>query len=67
MTFWKRKHQAQREADEALAAKIDADIQLSIAHETRREVSQQADKLRQINQTNHFSEGLTKAFRSKPV
>lgn len=67
MGLWKRKREAEQEAQAALAAKIQADIELSAAHETRREVSQQSEKLRLINQHNHFSEGLQRSFRSKPV
>lgn len=67
MHLWKRKRQAEAEATEALAAKIEADIELSAAHETRREVSEQTSRLREINQQNHFSEGLQRSFRSKPV
>ena len=36
--IWGRRKKAQAEADEALAAKIEADIELAAAHETKREV-----------------------------
>lgn len=65
--IWGRRKKAQAEANEALAAKIEADIQLAAAHETKREVAQHAEKLREINRQNHFSEGLTRSFRGKPA
>ena len=65
--IWGRHKKAQAEADEALAAKIEADIELAAAHETKREVAQHSEKLREINRQNHFSEGLSRSFRSKPV
>lgn len=65
--IWSRRKQAEAEALEAKAAKIQAGIDLSAAHEVRREVSQQSEKLREINRQNHFSEGLTRSFRGKPA
>ena len=61
--FWKRRRHVEEEALEAKAAKIDADIQLSAANQTRRDVEQQTNKLRRINAENHFSEALHKSFR----
>ena len=65
--IWGRRKKAQTEADEALAAKIQADIELAAAHETKREVTQHSEKLREINRQNHFSEGLQRSFRRKPA
>jgi len=65
--IWGRRKRAQAEANEALAAKIEADIELAAAYETKREVAQHSEKLREINRQNHFSEGLSRSFRSKPV
>lgn len=67
MSLWKRRRQVEAEALEAKAAKIEADIELSAAKQTQREVSKQSETLREINRTNHFSEGLTKAFRGRPA
>lgn len=67
MSLWKRRQQVEAEAREAMAAKIEADIELSAVKQTQREVSKQSETLREINRTNHFSEGLTKAFRGRPV
>lgn len=67
MKIWKRRQQVEAEAREAKAAKIEADIELSAAKQTQREVAIQAETLREINRTNHFSEGLTKAFRGRPA
>lgn len=67
MSFWKRHKQAGRDADEALAAKIQADIELKAVKQTRAQVAAQSDKLREINRQNHFSEGLTRSFRGKPA
>lgn len=63
--IWGRRKKAQAEADEALAAKIEADIELAAAHETKRAVAQHSERLREINRQNHFSEGLTRSFRGK--
>lgn len=57
--------QAEREAAEALAAKVQASIDLSVAQQTAREVEKQAEKIHRINRENHFSEGLTKAFHGR--
>lgn len=67
MSIWGRKRKLQDEAREALAAKIQAGVDHAAAEQARREIGEQSRRLREINQTNHFSEGLTKAFRSKPV
>lgn len=67
MSFWKRHKQAKTDADEALAAKIQADIELKAVKQTRAQVAEQSDKLREINKQNHFSEGLSRSFRSKPA
>lgn len=67
MIFWKRHKQAGKDAEEALAAKIEADIELAAVREMQREVAQQSEKLREINRQNHFSEGLTRSFRGKPA
>lgn len=61
----KRKKQAELDAKEALAAKIQADIDLSAAYQTKREVGEQTKRLRQINSENHFSEGLHRSFRGR--
>lgn len=65
--IWGRRKRAQEAADEALAAKIQADIDLSAAHETKREVEKQSERIREINRQNHFSEGLQRSFRGRPV
>ena len=67
MWFRKRKATAQAESHEALAAKIQADIDQKVARDRLAEVSKQAEELIRINQTNHFSEGLTKAFRGRTI
>lgn len=67
MIFWKRRTQAKNDADDALAAKIQADIDLAAVKQTRREVAEQSNKIRAINQQNHFSEGLQRSFRGRPV
>lgn len=63
--FSKCKHRTQAEQDrrEALAAKIQAEVDDKAANETLREVSEQTGQLRTIYARNHFSESLTKAFR----
>ena len=65
--IWGRRKRVQAEANEALAAKIEADIELAAAHETKREVTEHSEKLREINRQNHFSEGLTRSFRGRPA
>lgn len=67
MSFWKRHKQAKADVEEALAAKIQADIELKAVKQTRAQVAEQSDKLREINKQNHFSEGLSRSFRSKPA
>lgn len=63
----KRRRQADREALEALAAKIQAGVELAAAKEVRREVGAQSERIREINAANHFSEGLHRSFRSRPA
>ncbi|ALQ30128.1 hypothetical protein AA310_12175 [Arthrobacter sp. YC-RL1] len=67
MSFWKRHKQAGQDADEALAAKIEADIELAAVRAQQREVAKQSEQLRQINKQNHFSEGLQRSFRGRPA
>lgn len=67
MSFWKRHKQAGQDADEALAAKIEADIELAAVKAQQREVAKQSEQLREINKQNHFSEGLQRSFRGRPV
>lgn len=67
MSFWKRHQQAKADVEEALYAKIEADIELKAVRQTRAQVAEQSEKLREINKQNHFSEGLSRSFRSKPV
>jgi len=67
MSFWKRHKQAKADVEEALYAKIEADIELKAVRQTRAQVAEQSEKLREINKQNHFSEGLSRSFRSKPV
>ncbi len=67
MSFWNRYKQAGNDADEALAAKIQAEIDLKAVKKTRAQVAEQSEKLREINKQNHFSEGLSRSFRSKPA
>ncbi|KUM31564.1 hypothetical protein AQ436_00030 [Arthrobacter sp. EpRS66] len=67
MSFWKRHKRAGKDVEEALAAKIEADIELAAVRATRREVAKQSEQLREINKQNHFSEGLSRSFRSKPA
>ena len=63
--MWHRKKQAQAAAREAMAAKIQASVDLAAAQATRKEVAEQADRLREINKKNHFSEGLSKSFQGR--
>lgn len=65
MNIWGRKRRIKEATDEALKAKIEASIDLAAAQETRREVKENSKVLRNINQTNHFSESLTHAFRGR--
>lgn len=65
--IWGRRKRAQAEADEALAAKIEAELDLKEAKQTQREVTVQSDRIREINRQNHFSEGLQRSFRGRPV
>ncbi|HJX77263.1 DUF7620 family protein [Glutamicibacter sp.] len=65
--IWGRRKQAQEAADEALAAKIEAELDLKEAKQTQREVTVQSDRIREINRQNHFSEGLQRSFRGRPV
>jgi len=67
MTWWRRRRQAEVEAKEALAAKIAASVELAAARQTKSEVKEQSDTLREINRRNHFSEGLARAMRGKPA
>lgn len=67
MSFWKRYKQAGQDADEALAAKIQAELELKEAKKIQREVAEQSDRVREINRQNHFSEGLSRSFRRKPA
>lgn len=67
MSFWTRHKKAVTDANEALAAKIEAERELKAVKQTRREVAEQSEKLREINKQNHFSEGLSRSFRSKPA
>lgn len=63
--FRGRRKKAQLEADEALAAKIESQIELAAARQTHREVQQQSALIREINNRNHFSEGLQRSFRGR--
>ena len=65
--IWGRRKRAQEAADEALAAKIEAELDLKEAKQTQREVTVQSDRIREINRQNHFSEGLQRSFRGRPV
>ena len=65
--IWGRRKRAQAEADEALAAKIEAELDLKEAKQTQREVTVQSDRIREINRQNHFSEGLQRSFRGRPA
>lgn len=67
MSFWKRYKQAGRDADEALAAKIQAELDLKEAKKIQRQVAAQSELVREINRQNHFSESMTTAFRRKPA
>lgn len=67
MSFWTRHKKAVNDSEEALYAKIQADLELKAVKKTRAQVAEQSEKLREINRQNHFSEGLSRSFRSKPV
>lgn len=63
----RRRKQAELEAKAALAAKIEAGIERRAAWTTYGQVDKQSRRLQAINHRNHFSEGLTQAFRGKPL
>lgn len=50
------------ECDEALAAKIQSEIDYKIAKEQHDRVSKQTGELDQVNRRNHFSESIRLAF-----
>lgn len=47
----------------AKAAKMEAQLDLDTAKQKYQDVSEQNDQLQLINNRNHFSESLTRAFR----
>lgn len=67
MGIWARKRAEEADLRDAQAAKIQAGIDHAAARQTKRAASQQAETLREINRRNHFSEGLARAMRGKPV
>jgi hypothetical protein len=52
---------------DALAAKITADIEHKAALDRLHEAERQKDTIDAMNNRNHFSEGLHKAFRARPL
>ncbi|MCS3492093.1 hypothetical protein M2368_001065 [Arthrobacter sp. JUb119] len=63
MRFWNRHEQTERDAEEALAAKAQADIELAAAKTHQREIAKQSAKLFEINKENHFSESSHRSVR----
>lgn len=60
--FNRKKREPCDEMLEAQAANIEAQLDLNVARQRYLEITQQTDQLEQINQRNHFSESLTRAF-----